>query len=121
MRFIKILFQIAILYLFSKIGGGIAEFFHLPVPGSLLGMVLLFTVLSLGIFRPEWISVGAESLLRYLPIFFVPTTVGVITYPSLLSWEGLKIFVILIVTTVLMLSAAGKIASLTSRGGRSHG
>ena len=84
----------------------------LPVPGPVVGMVLLFGVLSVR--RPEpgsGVLRAADGLLRHLQLFFVPAAVGVMVYAGTVRSEWLP------VTGALVLSwAAGlvTVAGLTA-------
>ncbi|MFC0188687.1 CidA/LrgA family protein [Fictibacillus aquaticus] len=109
MRFFTVMLQVAFLYVFSLAGSMISKFLHLPLPGSLVGMALLFVMLSAGIIREQYVSEGCRFLLRYLPLFFIPITVGVIKYPFLLSLSGLKIAAVIFVSTAIMISFSGLI------------
>lgn len=118
MRLFSVIIQIAVLYIFSIAGSLIAQLLHLPLPGSLIGMLLLFSGLCLNVIRPTWIQKGSEILLRFMPVFFVPITVGVITFPSLLSINGFTYVLILFMTTVVMLLATAKISAAAEKGGK---
>ncbi|MFC7370642.1 CidA/LrgA family protein [Fictibacillus iocasae] len=118
MKLLTIVIQLFLLYFLSAAGGFAAKVLHLPLPGSIIGMLLLFALLSMNIIRPERVQYGCETLLRFLPVFFVPITVGAIMYPSLLSLKGVIYVLILIITTLVMLVAAAKCSSAAAAGGK---
>ncbi|WP_347860894.1 CidA/LrgA family protein [Salimicrobium sp. PL1-032A] len=103
----KVVLQVAGLYGFYYIGTLIQGWLGLPVPGSILGLVLLLVLLLTGILPVEWIDHGAGFMLAYLPLFFVPVTVGIIEYPILLSKTGILMIVMTITGTWLTMFAAG--------------
>ena len=78
MNIIRIIIQIAILYVFLLIGNVAHTYLHIPLPGSIIGLLLLFLALSQKIFSVKWIEQGASFLLAFLPLLFVPTLVGII-------------------------------------------
>lgn len=47
----------------------LARTLHLPVPGSILGMVVLFILLQTRVVKLRWIEVGAAWLLGELLLF----------------------------------------------------
>ncbi|MBC9701770.1 MAG: CidA/LrgA family protein, partial [Leuconostoc sp.] len=47
----KLYVQFMIILIFSLIGEAISTLFHLPVPGSIIGLVLLFLALEFKIIR----------------------------------------------------------------------
>lgn len=107
MKTLIIVLQICILYIFSYIGTVIQNFFNLVIPGSIIGLILLFTCLSLKIVPVKWIENGAGFLLSLLMLFFIPTTVGVINYSSLFSFQGALFILAVLVSTILSLAIAG--------------
>ena len=76
----KLLAGLAVLWLFLLAGRGLADLLGLPLPGSVLGMLLLWGALEAGIVRLGWIDTGARALLAILGLLFVPAGVGVVEY-----------------------------------------
>lgn len=65
---------------------------NLPLPGPVLGMVLMLVVLRIRRPRPESGLVTApETLLHYLPLLYVPAGVGVVAYLSRLGRDALPV------------------------------
>ncbi|WP_173918235.1 CidA/LrgA family protein [Halobacillus sp. Marseille-Q1614] len=112
MKIIRITLQISIFYLFYLIGEGLRELLNLSIPGSIIGLVLLFSCLSLNLFSVRWIEEGSIFMLSFLPLFFIPATVGVVNYPSFLSMNGVFLVFIVSVSTLLTMIAAGKISEI---------
>ena len=77
------------------------------LPASILGMLLLTIGLTLGIIKLEWVEPGANLLLRWLSLLFVPISVALIEQWGLLSQYGLSILFILIVSTLIVICFAG--------------
>lgn len=69
-----------ILFLLLLVGELISRVLGLPVPGSILGLLLLLLSLHIGAIKLEWIKPAAELLLRNLSLFFVPPGVGLMLY-----------------------------------------
>lgn len=91
--------------------------FDLFVPGSVIGMVLLFILLSLKIIKGNWIEIGASFMVRHLAFFFIPATVGLMSYPQLFMGNGFLLIVIVFVSTVLVMVLSGLISQSLIRGG----
>ena len=83
MKIVKSIVQIGYLYILLLIGNTIARLLHLPIPGSIIGLVLLFLLLQFHIIKLEWIELGAAVLLSELLLFFIPSAIGVIDYHAL--------------------------------------
>ncbi|WP_027358573.1 CidA/LrgA family protein [Desulforegula conservatrix] len=66
----------------------IAKLTGLPVPGPVIGMVILFLILCLLGKVPKELENVSNSLLGYLTLLFVPAGVGVITNTDIIlkSW-----------------------------------
>lgn len=107
MKVFNIISQICILYIFTFIGSAIQDFFHLIIPGSIIGLILLFICLCLKIVPVKLIENGASFLLSILMLLFVPTTVGIMSYPSLLSIHGAILFLAVLLSTIFSIAATG--------------
>ncbi|WP_193182818.1 CidA/LrgA family protein [Nisaea sediminum] len=62
----------------------------LPLPGPVVGMVILFTGLMIRGGIPETVAKVSDTLLRNLSLLFVPAGVGVMLHLSLIEreWVG---------------------------------
>ncbi|MFB9973349.1 CidA/LrgA family protein [Allobacillus sp. GCM10007489] len=89
---------------FYLLGETVHEFLLPWLPGSIIGMVLLFGVFVIfGDRLVRWVKEGAELFIRYLPLFFVPVTVGVLQYEHLVSWFGLAFFALLFISSLFVM------------------
>nr|WP_205188881.1 CidA/LrgA family protein [Metabacillus iocasae] len=109
-----IVIQISVLYGIYKLGGYIQEFFHIPIPGSIVGMVLLFLLLQTKLIKEKWLLQGSSWLLAHLPLLFVPATVGVMQYLDYFKGDGFISVVIVITSTLLVLVSTGGISQYIS-------
>jgi len=89
---------LALLLLFQAAGEGLVLVLKLPVPGPVVGLVLL-----LGGLRWAWIrepaQAAAELLLAHLSLLFVPVGVGVITHLDLVSHYGAELIAVILLST----------------------
>ena len=102
--------QIVVLLALSKAGQTLATRLELPLPGSLVGMLLLLALLLTGAVQLSWIESGASLLLRHLGFFFVPITVGLMGFADLFVANGPAIVVTLVVSAGVGLCLAGLIS-----------
>lgn len=109
-KLLNITLQIAFLYVLSLLGGIIVEFLHVPLPGSIIGLIILLLLLHMKIVKKEYVADGAGFLLPILTLFFIPATVGVVNYPELLSWLGVSLLIITIISTIFSLGVTAKFA-----------
>lgn len=108
-KYLIIVLQIGILTLYSFIGTLIAEGLHLTIPGSMIGLILLFLTLYFKILPVKMIQNGAGFLLSLLALFFIPATVGVMNYPELASFHGLLLLLAVILSTLFTLIVSAKV------------
>jgi putative effector of murein hydrolase LrgA (UPF0299 family) len=104
----SVLVAIAILLSFQLIGEIFAFFLGLPVPGPVIGIVLLAMVLTFQPALGERIDATARGFLSHLSLLFVPAGVGVVASLDLLASNWLKIgFVLIVSTLIAMLLSVG--------------
>ncbi|MBU2965213.1 CidA/LrgA family protein [Amphritea sp. 2_MG-2023] len=89
------------LLLFQLAGELIVVVLGMPVPGPVVGMVLLLMCLIAKGDVPESLRIPSEALLKHLALLFVPAGVGLMTHFSLLKADWLAILLALIVSTGL--------------------
>ncbi|KZD41535.1 MULTISPECIES: CidA/LrgA family holin-like protein [Bacillus cereus group] len=112
MKYVTLLLQVGVLYVFGLVGTWIQGVFHLSMPGSLIGMLMLFLLLSTRIVPLKWFEEGAEKLIVFLPLFLIPSTTGLMEYGSFLFSKGSSIFLLVVVSTVVTLIVSGYISQL---------
>ena len=76
----------------------------LPVPGPVLGMVLLFLFLSVRGSVPEDLSAVSGALLGNLSLMFVPAGVGVMVHFELLGNDAIPLSAAIVGSTVLTIA-----------------
>jgi holin-like protein len=94
------------LLLFQCAGEVVSHLLGLPVPGPVVGMLLLFIALRTRDRIPGPIGVAADALAKHLSLLFVPAGVGVMMYFGRLAGEWLPIVVALLVSTIVAMAAA---------------
>lgn len=94
-------------------GEVIARGLGLPIPGPVIGIVLLLIVLTIHgrIRRPEAAEQGdvakaADGLLANLGLVFIPAGVGISQHYKLIFDNGLALVAALVISTVLTLIVA---------------
>ncbi|OXS60108.1 holin-like protein [Bacillus sp. V-88] len=100
MQIIRVLIQMAILCLFYEAGKWCTAFFHLPIPGSIIGMLLLFLLLVTGVLNERLLLDGSGFFLRHFSFFFLPLSVSAIVLGPYFIDYGWKLLFILIVSGV---------------------
>jgi holin-like protein len=89
---------LALLLVFQALGEGLTHALALPFPGPVVGLVLLLPALRWVAVR-EPVAVTAEWLLAHLSLLFVPVGVGVITHLEIVSQHGLRLLLVIVLST----------------------
>lgn len=102
--------------LLISFGGELLKYIlPLPIPASVYGFILLFVGLLTGVVKLDMVKDAAKFLIEIMPLMFIPAGVGLIT-----SWNVLKpvlvpFAVITVVTTVVVMAAAGRVTQWVIR------
>lgn len=91
------------LLIFQLTGEIIARGLNLPVPGPVIGMLLLFIALMLrGGPGPE-LRTTSQNLLQHLSLLFVPAGAGIMVHLHRVSEEWLPLLLSLLISTLATL------------------
>lgn len=92
LQLIHLLISFALIMGALGIGNTIQTFTGISVPGSVLGMLVLFLSMALGLVKVEWVKPGATLFIRYMILLFVPISVGLMQHFDMLIANALPIF-----------------------------
>lgn len=76
---------------------------HIVLPAPIMGIIVLFALLQFNVIKREWIKDSCEFILKYMPLLFVPLSVGIITYFAVIEKNLVPILINVIGTTTLTL------------------
>ena len=91
------------LLLLQSLGEIISRGLHLPLPGPVVGMLLLLLALRWPLVHDS-VQVVAEFLLQHLSLLFVPVGVGVMTHLDVLGQYGVRIALVIVLSTWISLA-----------------
>lgn len=89
----------------------------IPIPSSIIGMLLLAALLQAKVIREEWIKGMSDFLISNMGFFFVPPGVALMLYLDVIKAEFVPIAVATVVSTILVLVATGWTHQLFKRNG----
>ena len=89
-----------ILLVFLLLGGVLQQFLHLPVPASIIGMLLLLLALNVRGSAPSSLKQITSVLSPLLPLFLIPVSVGIVTQKASLQEHGLALLAILAISII---------------------
>lgn len=110
-----VIFQLAIIFMFLAVGELIVWATAVPVPSSIIGMLLLTLSLQLGIVKPRHVEGAADFLVTNLGFFFVPAGVALMSCLNLISGQWAAIVVASAVSTVIVFAITGLIHQYTRK------
>lgn len=108
MRIIKQLLWIFLFSLLGEILSGVMSTI-VAIPGSVIGMVLLFLALHFNVLKMEQVDEVGTWLTDNMAIFFVPAGVGLMTNFDVLAQSWLQLLIIMVVTCGAMMLFVGKL------------
>ncbi|MFD0712697.1 CidA/LrgA family protein [Paenibacillus sp. GCM10027626] len=90
----------------------------LPIPGAVVGMVLLLAALHLGWVQLVWIKETAEFLLSHMLAMFAPVIAGVVIFYPVLQRHWLPVAGALALGTLVVFAVSGLTAVWMGQGRR---
>lgn len=98
---------IFIILLFYFLGQGISWLIGGFVPGSIIGMLLLFLGLRFKAVKPNAVKDVADAFTRNMAVFFIPAGAGLLGAFGLISKFWMTILIVCSVSTVLVIVVVG--------------
>ncbi len=92
----------------------------MPVPGSILGLVILATLLQMGAVKVSSVKGISDFLISNMGFFFVPPGVALMLYFDIIAAEWLPITVATVGSTIIVLVVTGYVHQYTHRRHHSH-
>lgn len=105
----KTLNQYLIILACLFIGEGISRFLNIPVPGNVLGMIILLIALLTGLVKLRSVEKAANTLIKYMSLFFVPVGAGIMLYFNIISKHAAAIIIATVASTFLVLLITGHV------------
>ena len=112
---LKIIAQTFCLWLIYYLSTWVVKSFQIPLPGSVLGMISLFALLTTGIVKEQWLTAATTPLLRHLTFFFIPIAVELMEWGDLFRQKGYLLFLPLVVSLLVALLTTGGIVQLLTK------
>lgn len=110
--------SLTLLLLFQLAGEVLVQALALPVPGPVVGMLLLYAALTARGPVPAALTRTAHAVLSHLSLLFVPAGVGIMAHFALIRQEWAPVVLTLVLSTTLtLLVTAYTLRRLIERGG----
>ncbi|MDX1558718.1 MAG: CidA/LrgA family protein [Marinobacter sp.] len=106
---------ITLLLVYQLVGEITVRLLGVPIPGPVLGMVMLFITLMIRGKAPESVDQASTALLSHLSLLFVPAGVGMMAHFGRIADEWVPITLALLLSTVITMVATALIMQVTTR------
>ena len=103
----KLFREAIIIFGIYLLGVLITDITGVPIPGNVIGMVILFLLLYLKVIKVEQISTISNFFLDHLAFFFIPAGVGLISSFSVIKDIWLQLLIVCFVTTAITMICTG--------------
>lgn len=81
--------------------------FNLPIPSTILGMIILFVLLMLKIIKIKWVEDVGNVLLDNLSVMFIPAGIGIARELELFKGNIIQLAIIVFVSTTIVIVVTG--------------
>lgn len=105
-----IVIQLFFLWLINEIGYLIVDILEVPIPGNVLGLVILFGLLMSGVVSLKWVEEASSLLIRHLAFFFIPIAVGLMNFGPLFIQNGISLFIIIAGSAAIGIYVTSRVA-----------
>lgn len=108
----SILRELLIIFSIVLTGDFVATLLPIPIPGNIIGMLLLLGLLLKKYLTVNHIKHTTDFLLKNMAFFFVPAGIGVIKNRALLEGKVVQVVLICVVSTIITFGVTGKCAQM---------
>jgi holin-like protein len=116
----RLAIELAVLLAIYLLGCQMAVWFAWPIPGGVIGMVLLLLAFALGVVKPAALQMGAGLLMAEMLLFFIPALMSLLDYGGLLRSDGWRILLVIGVSTLMVMLVTAFTVELVVRLRRSR-
>ena len=114
----KYLKQFMIILTISFAGETLYHLIPLPIPASIYGIVILFTLLETKLLPLSAVKETGKFLIEIMPVMFIPAAVGLLESWEILSGSWVSYAVITVCTTFLVMIVSGHVTQAIMRHGK---
>ena len=99
----RLVTELAVLLGLYLLGCQLAAWLAWPIPGGVIGMVLLLLAFAFGWVKPAALQLGAGLLMAEMLLFFIPALMSLLDYGALVRDDGWRILLVIGVSTLLVM------------------
>ena len=103
----KLIKQFSIIFLIYSVSYILSKSLKLPIPGNVIGMLILFLLLVFGIIKESHIDEASNILIKNMSLLFVPATLAIVDEYKYIKDEIIPFLIICIFFVVVIMAATG--------------
>ena len=111
-KVVIIILQIGLLWFLNELGFFLVAALNLPIPGNVLGMVILFALLMTGVVSLKRVEEASSFLIKHLAFFFIPIAVGLMNFGPLFIQNGIFLVVVIIGSAAIGIYITGIVSQI---------
>lgn len=105
----KLLREMLLVLAIYFVGEFLSKGLHLPLPGNILGMIILLILLCTKVVKVEHVDNVSTFLLDHLAFLFIPAGVGVLNAMNVLDGHIIQLLIIVVTSTMVIMAVTGTI------------
>ncbi|WP_337101905.1 CidA/LrgA family protein [Paenibacillus sp. YIM B09110] len=115
----KVMLGAVIFALFYWVGMWIKQWFNIPLPANIIGLLLLVAALFGKVIKLSWVEDCGRLALKHMGLFFIPSIVGTLAFAKLMAPQWLPILMSVVAGTWLVMVVTGLVTKYSARKERS--
>ncbi|MGL4652044.1 MAG: CidA/LrgA family protein [Cetobacterium sp.] len=114
--------EILIIFSITYSGFILSQLFNLPIPGTILGMFILLSLLISKFLKVKNIENTTNFILGNMLFLFLPPAVKLLNYIDILKDSFFRIIFLIVLTTIITMGTTGFVVNfLIERGEKKNG
>ena len=108
----KLIKQFSIIFAVYSVADILSKLLKLPIPGNVIGMILLFVLLLLGIIKESHINEASDILIANMSLLFIPGTLAIMDEYKYVKDEIIPFVIICVFMVIVIMASTGLSAQL---------
>lgn len=108
----KLIKQFTIIFAVYSVADILSKLLKLPIPGNVIGMILLFILLLLGIIKESHINEASDILIANMSLLFIPGTLAIMDEYKYVKDEIIPFVIICVFMVIVIMASTGLSAQL---------
>lgn len=111
----KLLRELLIILVFYFAGQILTKLLNLPIPGNIVGMILLLFLLCTNVVKLEMVDTVANFLLDHLAFFFIPAGVGLLTSLVVIKNSFIRLLIVCFISTIITIAVTALVVDFMTK------